>query len=71
MPTFSIRYGTDGNVGSLTYDQVPDDGVMPIRMTILGARFLVLSRDDEVIRVNIDAAMPEQRFGVVQTVRYH
>ena len=32
---------------------------------------LVLSRDDEVIRVRVEEAMPEQRFGVVQTVRYN
>jgi hypothetical protein len=71
VPTFSIRYGTDGNVGSLTYDKVAENGAMPIGMTILGARFLVLSRDDEVIRVRVEEAMPEQRFGVVQTVRYN
>ena len=71
VPTFSIRYGTDGNVGSLTYDKIPENGTLPIAMTILGARFLVLSRDEEVIRVKVEEAMPEQRFGVVQTVRYN
>lgn len=71
VPTFSVRYGTDGNVGSLTYDKVAEDGAMPIGMMILGARFQIVSRDGEVIRVRVEEAMPEQRFGVVQTIRYN
>ncbi|NJS13905.1 MAG: hypothetical protein HC788_03865 [Sphingopyxis sp.] len=71
VPTFSIRYGTEDNVGSLTYDEVPKDGAFPINMTILGSRFAVVSRDAEVIRVKVDEAMPEQVFGVVMTTRYN
>lgn len=71
LPTFSIRFGTDGNVGSLTYDTVPDTGVMPFDVRMLGARFTVLGLDGEVIRVRVTQAMPEQRFGVVRTVRYN
>ncbi len=71
VPTFSIRYGTEDNVGSLTYDEVPKDGAFPINMTILGARFAVLARDAETIQVKIDEAMPEQLFGVVVTTRYY
>ena len=69
VPTFSIRYGTEDNVGSLTYDEVPKDGTFPISMTVLGARFAVLARDAETIRVQVDEAMPEQLFGVVLTAR--
>ncbi|HEX4874747.1 MAG TPA: hypothetical protein VFV06_07575 [Sphingorhabdus sp.] len=71
VPTFSVRFGTDGNVGSLTYDTVPDTGIMPFDVKMLSSRFTVLAREGEIIRVKVHEAMPEQRFGVVQTIRYN
>lgn len=71
LPTFSVRFGTDGNVGSLTYDTVPETGVMPFDVRMLGSRFTVILRDGEVVRVKIEESIPEQRFGVVQTIRYN
>jgi hypothetical protein len=71
LPTFSVKFGTEGNIGSLTYDTVPDTGVMPFDVRMLSSRFTVMARDGEVIRVNVQEAMPEQRFGVVQSIRYN
>jgi len=71
IPTFSVRFGTDGHEGSLSEDAIPDGATLPFDLRMLGARFSVLSRDGETIRVNVTEAMPEQRFGVVQTIRYN
>lgn len=70
LPTFSVRFGTVGNLGSLSQSELPQGASFPFDMSILQARFSVLARDGETIRVNVSRAMPEQRFGVVQTVRY-
>jgi hypothetical protein len=71
LPTFSIRYGTDGNIGSLTHDFVPETGVMPFDVRMLGSQFTVTARDGETVRVKIHEAIPAQRFGVMMTVRYN
>lgn len=71
VPTFGVRFGTEGNEGSLTYDTVPKERIMPFEVQMLGARFDVLSITGEVIEVRVKAAMPEQNFGVTQTVRYY
>lgn len=70
FPTFSIRFGTENNTGRLTADEVPSSKLIPSSISILGSRFTVLSRNDEVIRVAIEDPMPEQRFGVVMQRRY-
>lgn len=69
--TFSVRFGTDGNLGNLTRSEMPEGTSLPFDMSILDARFSVLARDGERIRVNVSRTIPEQRFGVVQTVRYY
>lgn len=71
LPSFTIRFGTDGNVGSLTRTEMPEDANLPFDMSILQARFSVMAREGETVRVNVRQAMPEQRFGVIQTVRYY
>ncbi len=71
LPTFSIKFGTEGNLGSLTYDTLADTSAMPFDVSMLGASFTVLARDGEVIRVKVSRPMPAQRFGVVQTTQFY
>jgi hypothetical protein len=71
LATFSVRFGTEGNLGSLTRSEMPTTAAFPFDLSVLQARFTVLARDGETIRVNVSQAIPEQRFGVIQTVRFY
>lgn len=70
-PTFSIRFGTEGNTGMISGDTRSADKDFPFIVRALGSRFSVLAIEKDVISVRVEQAAPEQRFGVVQTVRYY
>lgn len=70
-PTFSIRFGTEGNTGMISGDTRSADKGFPFIIRALGSSFSVLAIENDVISVRVDQAVPEQRFGVVQTVRYY
>lgn len=71
QPTFSIKFGAEGNLGTLTAQRSAETSVTPFDMSILGSSFTVQARDGEVIRVKVSQPMPAQRFDVVQTAQYY
>ena len=70
-PTFSVRFGTEDNTGRMSDNTMSADEGFPFMVRVLGSSFSVLAIENDVISIRVDQAVPEQRFGVVQTVRYY
>lgn len=64
-------FGGRGMKQSLTtFDKFKSNGVFPRDLSVLGARFTILSAEEKGVRVKLKAPMPAQPFGVVSTTTY-
>jgi hypothetical protein len=68
---FEIRYGSEGEMGSLTRRILHKKANVPGSTDVLGGRFSILEAVSGGIRVRIDAPLPPQPFGILQTTTYH
>jgi hypothetical protein len=68
---FEIRYGSEGQMGSLTKRILHKKANVPGSTAILGGRFTILEAGSGGIKVRIDTPLPSQPFGVLQTTTYH
>lgn len=67
---FEIRYGSEGNMGSLTRRILHKKANVPGSTDVLGGRFSILESGSGGIKVRIDSPLPPQPFGVLQTTTY-
>jgi hypothetical protein len=67
---FEIRYGSEGQMGSLTRRILHKKANVPGSTDVLGGRFSILEAGSGGIKVRIDAPLPPQPFGVLQTTTY-
>ncbi len=68
---FEIRYGSEGQMGSLTRRILHKKANVPGSTDVLGGRFSILESGSGGILVRVDTPLPPQPFGVIQTTTYH
>ncbi|MGZ8997576.1 MAG: hypothetical protein ACXW2T_01845 [Allosphingosinicella sp.] len=67
---FEIRYGSEGQMGSLTRRILHKKANLPGSTDVLSGRFSILESGSGGIKVRIDTPLPPQPFGIFQTTTY-